>query len=128
MGADIVISLDINPTRGFGTDSTKTTDLLMASLRVLMKSNAVNGYVHSDYIVKIDLSKFSQLKIKDMQELIQIGYQVTKENIPQILLALGREVPDESIKRVSRKIKAIEKKKKKKGETFEEDLDRLNNI
>lgn len=112
LGADIVISLDINPTRGYGTESTKTLDLLMASLRVLMKSNAVNGYVHSDYIIKIDLSKFSQLKVRDMQEMIEVGYNVTKENIPEIMRAIGRETPDENIKRISRKLQAIEKKKK----------------
>lgn len=119
LGADIVISLDINPTRGYGTDSEKTLDLLMASLRVLMKSNAVNGFVHSDYIIKIDLSKFSQLKVKDMEEMIKIGYDVTKENMPEILKALGRETPDENIKRVSRKIRAIERKKKREQARLE---------
>ena len=112
MGADIVISLDINPTRGFGTDSIKTMDLLKASLRVLMKSNVVNGYVHSDYIIKLDLSRFSQLKIENIEELIQLGYQLTMEQMPEIKRVLSRTKPDESIKRMGRKIRAINKKNK----------------
>ena len=112
MGADIVISIDINPTRGYGTDSLKTVELLKAALRILMKSNAVNGYVHSDYIIKLDLSKFSQLKIENMDEMIQLGYELTMQQIPEIKRVLERKKADESIKRVSRKIRAIQKKSK----------------
>ena len=112
MGADIVISIDINPTRGYGTDSLKTVELLKAALRILMKSNAVNGYVHSDYIIKLDLSKFSQLKIENMNEMIQLGYELTMQQIPEIKRVLERTKADESIKRVSRKIRAIQKKSK----------------
>ena len=112
MGADIVISIDINPTRGYGTDSLKTVELLKAALRILMKSNAVNGYVHSDYIIKLDLSKFSQLKIENMDEMIQLGYELTMQQIPEIKRVLERTKADESIKRVSRKIRAIQKKSK----------------
>ena len=112
MGADIVISIDINPTRGYGTDSLKTVELLKAALRILMKSNAVNGYVHSDYIIKLDLSKFSQLKIENIDEMIQLGYELTMQQIPEIKRVLERTKADESIKRVSRKIRAIQKKSK----------------
>lgn len=112
MGADIIISIDINPTRGYGTDSLKTVELLKAALRILMKSNAVNGYVHSDYIIKLDLSKFSQLKIENMDEMIQLGYELTMQQIPEIKRVLERTKADESIKRVSRKIRAIQKKSK----------------
>lgn len=112
MGADIVISLDINPTRGMGTDSIKTLDVLKASLRILMVANAINGYVHSDYIIKIDLSEFSQLKVRDVEQLIERGYQATKEQLSEILNALGRKHADQSIQKISRKIKAIQKKNK----------------
>ena len=35
--ADIVIAVDVNPSRGYGTNSTKITDILSASIRILMK-------------------------------------------------------------------------------------------
>lgn len=110
MGADIVISLDINPTRGYGTDSIKTMDILKASLRILMVSNAVNGYVHSDYIIKIDLSEFSQLKISNTLELMKKGYIATKKVMPEILQALNKKQADKNIKKMNRKIRAIQRK------------------
>ncbi len=113
MGADIVVSLDINPTRGNGTESTKFLDVLKASLRILMVSNAVNGYVHSDYIIKIDLSDFSQLKVGDTKALIDKGYEATKKAIPDIIKIFERNTVDSSITKVSRKIKAIQKRQEK---------------
>lgn len=110
MGVDIVVSLDINPTRGYGTESSKTMDILKASLRILMVSNAVNGYVQSDYIIKIDLSEFSQLKMSDPLELMKRGYLATKQVIPEILQAMNKTEADKNIKRMNRKLKAIQKK------------------
>jgi len=110
MGADIVISLDINPTRGYGTESVKTIDVLKASLRILMVSNAINGYVQSDYIIKIDLAEFSQLKVSNTLELMKRGYIATKQVIPEILEVLNKTQADKNIKKMSRKIKAIHKK------------------
>ena len=46
LGCDAVVSIDINSTRGNGTDSKKYFDLLMASVRVMMKSNAIKGYLN----------------------------------------------------------------------------------
>ena len=119
MGADIVVSLDINPTRGYGTDSTKTIDVLKASLRILMVSNAVNGYVHSDYIIKIDLSEFSQLKISNTLELMKRGYVATKKIIPDLQKVLNRKTANQNIKKMTKKLRAIKRKS--------EELERLTN-
>lgn len=119
MGADIVVSLDINPTRGYGTDSTKTIDVLKASLRILMVSNAVNGYVHSDYIIKIDLSEFSQLKISNTLELMKRGYVATKKVIPDLQQVLNRKTANQNIKKMTKKLRAIKRKS--------EELERLTN-
>ncbi|MBQ8761787.1 MAG: hypothetical protein IJZ26_00500, partial [Clostridia bacterium] len=43
---------------------------------------------------------------------IQLGYQLTMEQMPEIKRVLSRTKPDESIKRMSRKIRAINKKNK----------------
>lgn len=110
MGADIVISLDINPTRGYGTESSKLMEVLKASLRILMVSNVVNGYVYSDYVLKIDLSDFSQLKIGNTKAMIEKGYQVAKQAVPEILEILRSGQVDSSIKKVSRRLKLIQKR------------------
>ena len=113
MGVDIIVSLDINPNRGYGTESEKTIDLLKASLRILMTSNAINGYVHSDYVLKIDLNDFSQLKISDTKELIKRGYEAAKNSIFDIKETLNMKEADKSIKKMTRRLKAIRKQSKK---------------
>ena len=56
----------------------------MASVRVMMKSNAIKGYLNSDIIVKPDLKRFSASKTTGMLEMIEEGYTATKKMIPEI--------------------------------------------
>lgn len=83
-GCDAVVAVDINSTRGYGTNSKKYLDLLMASVRIMMKSNAIKGYLNSDIIIKPDLKRFSASKTEGMLEMIEEGYKATKELMPQI--------------------------------------------
>ncbi|MBQ7977149.1 MAG: patatin-like phospholipase family protein [Clostridia bacterium] len=112
MGADIVLAVDINPTRGYGTDSTKYLEVMKAALRILMKANSVKGYVHSDYVLKIDLSQYDQTKLDGIDDMIRIGYEVTKQEMPNILKVLGMRVPDENIKETARRLKQMQRKAK----------------
>ena len=84
LGCDAVVSIDINSTRGNGTTSKKYIDLLMASIGVMMKSNAIKGYLNSDIMIKPDLQRFSASKTDGMLEMIDEGYKATKAMMPQI--------------------------------------------
>lgn len=84
LGCDAVVAIDINSTRGNGTDSKKYIDLLMASVGIMMKSNAIKGYLNADIIVKPDLKRFSAKKVDGMQEMIEEGYLATKAMMPKI--------------------------------------------
>lgn len=84
-GCDAVISIDINSTRGAGTDSTKYLDLLMASIGIMMKSNVIKGYLNSDLMIKPNLQRFNPMKTEGIQEMIAEGYKATKEQMPRIL-------------------------------------------
>ena len=44
-GCDVVVSIDVNPTRGVGTESLKVMSMLNAGLGILMRSNAIKGKV-----------------------------------------------------------------------------------
>lgn len=90
-GCDAVVSIDINSTRGNGTESKKYLDLLMASIRVMMKSNAIKGYLNSDIMVKPDLKRFSASKTTGMLEMIEEGYKATKAMMPQIKALFKRK-------------------------------------
>lgn len=84
LGCDAVVSIDINSTRGEGAKSTKYIDLLMASIGVMMKSNAIKGYLNSDIMIKPDLKRFSASKTDGMLDMIEEGYKSTKAMMPQI--------------------------------------------
>lgn len=84
MGADVVIAIDVNPNRGFGTDSTKYLDIIMASIRILMKSNAVKGKLYADIILEPDTKKFKSTKLEGASEMIQLGYETAMEQMDEI--------------------------------------------
>ncbi len=83
-GADFVISVDINPKRGTGTDSEKFINCLLASFHIAMKNNVILGYLNSDLVIKPDTRKFKSTKIKNIDEMIEIGYKATVELMPKI--------------------------------------------
>lgn len=84
LGCDAVISVDINSKRGEGARSTKYFDLIVASVDIMMKSNAIKGYLNSDIIIKPDLKRFSAKRTDGMLEMIDEGYRATKEKMTEI--------------------------------------------
>ena len=92
MGADFVVSVDCNPNRGYGTESTKLMDILSATIRILMKSNAVKGKFYSDVIIEPDTKRFKSTKLKGAEEMIEEGYKAGLEKIAEIKELLTRKV------------------------------------
>ena len=87
-GCDYVIAVDCNSTRTYGTDSTKLFDVLGCSLRVLMKSNAVKGYVYADLCIALDNKKFKSTKLEGLDEMVDVGYKATIDAMPEIVKIL----------------------------------------
>ncbi len=90
-GCDYVIAVDVNSTRTYGTDSTKLVDVLLASIRILMKSTPIKGYVYSDVIITPDLKRFKATSVDGMQEMINEGYKAAKANMDKILEVFTRK-------------------------------------
>ena len=88
-GCKYVISIDVNPTRGSGTESSKLMDTIWASIRIMMKSNAVKGYLYSDVVIKADTSKFKSTSVDGAQEMYKIGYDSAMELMPKIKTLLS---------------------------------------
>ncbi|MCI8555326.1 MAG: hypothetical protein HFI85_01995 [Clostridia bacterium] len=84
-GCDYVISIDVNKSRTYGTDSTKILDVLSCSIRILMKSNAVRGYVNSDLVIAPETKRFKSTRTDGMEEMIEEGYKATIDVMPQIM-------------------------------------------
>ncbi len=90
-GCDYVVSIDVNSTRAYGTESSKLLDVMGASIRILMKSNAIKGYVYSEVIVKPNLKRFKSTSIAGYDEMIEEGYKATKAMMPAILDVFKRK-------------------------------------
>ncbi len=103
MGADYVVSVDCNPARGYGTSSTKLLDLVSASIRILMKSNAVKGKFYSDVLIEPDTKRFKSSKLKGSEEMIEEGYKAAIKKIDEIKKLF--EIEDKNKKKINKKNK-----------------------
>ncbi len=81
---EITIGIDINSSRGSGTDSTSYIQLLSQSISVMMKSNTIKGYLNADIMIQPDLKKYKSSKLAGAMEMYEEGYRATKERIPEI--------------------------------------------
>lgn len=111
-GCNFVVSIDVNPTRGQGTESTKLLDMLSASLGIVMKSNAVKGKLFSDVFIQTNTQNFKSTSLDGGKEMIQIGYDAAMKAMPQIKLLLGLEKEKKSKKMFSRNKNKILKEEK----------------
>ena len=88
-GCDVVIAVDLNSTRGQGTESTKYFDLMMASVRIMMKSNSLKGYLNADVMIKPDLKKYKSTKLESINDLVQETYNATIFKMDEIKQLIG---------------------------------------
>ena len=79
-----VIAVDVNPSRGQGTQKTGLIDVLAASTRIMMKENADKGRRQADVLIEPDTKEFSSYSSKGASDMIDIGYQAGLKAIPQI--------------------------------------------
>lgn len=89
-GCDYVIAVDVNKSRTYGTDSTKIFDVILCSIRILMKSNAVRGYSNADLVIAPETKRFKSTKTDGMEDMIEEGYKATIDIMPQIMEIFSR--------------------------------------
>lgn len=92
-GCDYVISVDCNKSRTYGTESLKMTDVLSCSIRILMKSNAVKGYVNSDVVIAPETKRFKSTKTEGFEDMIEEGYKATIDVMPEIIALFKKRKP-----------------------------------
>lgn len=84
-GCDVVITVDVNSTRGGGTSSDKFYDIFLASISIMMKNNSNQGYVYSDIVIKPDMKRFKSTKLDGYEAMVEEGYNATIAMMPEIL-------------------------------------------
>lgn len=88
---DKIISVDLNSKRGEGTDSNNYIEILLASIRIMMKSNSQKGYLDADLMIQPDLKRFKSTKLKQIDEMITEGYNATIRKMPEIKQIFGEK-------------------------------------
>ena len=97
-GCDYVIAVDCNSTRTYGTNSPKVLDVLGCTIRVLMKSNAVKGYVCADVMIATDNKRFKSTKLFGLDEMVEEGYKNAIDAMPKIMEIFSGKVKKQNIK------------------------------
>ena len=97
MGADVVIAIDVNPTRGEGTDSLKILDVLKGSLGIIMQANVQEKLKFADVVIKPNLARFSSSKIENAEEMIKEGYEAVMNKKEELIKALTNK-PTKKVK------------------------------
>ncbi len=95
---DYVVAVDCNSTRTYGTESSKLLDVLGCTIRVLMKSNAVKGYVYSDVMIATDSKRFKSTKLFGIDEMVEEGYKNAIDAMPKIMEIFGGRVKRQKFK------------------------------
>ena len=90
-GCDYVVGVDVNKSRLYGTDSPKLLDVLSCSLRILMESNVVKGYEHSDIILKPETKRFKSTTNEGFLDMIEEGYREAINKMPEILKLFNKK-------------------------------------
>ena len=96
-GCDYVVAVDVNKSRTYGTDSTKFLEVLTCSIRILMKSNAIRGYVNGDVVIGPETKRFKSTRTDGLEDMIDEGYKATIDAMPKILELFNKK-PRKKIK------------------------------
>ena len=92
LGADVVVTVDVNPTRGQGTSELKVVDILKATLSIALKKASESGYVYSDVVIATDTSQFSSAKKTGYEEMMQHGYESAHTKIAEIKRLFNKRI------------------------------------
>lgn len=92
-GCDYVVAVDCHKERTYGTDSQKLFDVLSCSIRILMKSNAVKGYVNADVVIAPETKRFKATKTEGVDEMVEEGYRAAIDAMPEIMKLFKKGKP-----------------------------------
>lgn len=84
LGADKVVTVDINSTRGGGTSELGVIDVLKATFSIMSANSSLMGIRHSDVLVAVDTSPYRSTSKNGYEDMIALGYEAAKAQIENI--------------------------------------------
>jgi len=114
MGADIVFAIEVNRSRGQGTDSLKIIDVLKGSLGIIMQANVENKLEFADLVLKPNLESYKSSKLGDIEAMIQAGYDAVMSH-KQEIIRLVTTKPKKKVKSLWTKLRKLREKNERSG-------------
>ncbi len=108
MGADVVIAIEVNFSRGQGTDSLKLMDVIKSSLGIIMQANVEKKLEYADIVIKPQLQNFSSSKLGDIDAMAKAGYDAVMAHKEE-LIKLVTNKPRRKVKSLWQKLKVLHK-------------------
>lgn len=84
-GADKVITIDVNPGRGKGTNKFGYVSMIINTIEMAISNSSYRGLVSSDIVIAPDTSEFESFDNSRWEDMIQCGYKETMKNKDAIL-------------------------------------------
>ena len=114
MGADVVIAVEVNSSRGVGTDSLGIIDVYRAATRIATRLTAESGMKNSDIVLKPDMDSFTSYNMKGANEMILRGYEEAYSHMESIKRLLKIPNPSVTHKKGAPEIQFNPQKKERK--------------
>ena len=102
---DYVVAVDVNSTRGGGTESLKLIDILKTTIGIMNRANSIRGYIDADIVIKPSMAKYKSTKLDEVDAMIAEGYRAGLDSIQSILELISRK-PKRIIKKKNKLIQA----------------------
>lgn len=89
LGADYVIAVDVNISRGDGREINGIGDLLNSTIGIMLKSNATSYLDLADFVLAPELKSFKSAKLENAEDMIREGERVVNEHKDEIIAILN---------------------------------------
>lgn len=89
LGADYVIAVDVNISRGDGREINGFGDLINSTIGIMLKSNATSYLDLADVVLAPELKSFKSAKLENAEDMIREGERVVNEKRDEIIAILN---------------------------------------
>ena len=84
LGADKVVTIDINQARGGGTSELGLIAVVKATLSIALANSSLKGFANTDVLIAPDTARFKSTDKAGYEEMIEEGYKAAKAQIAAI--------------------------------------------
>ncbi len=107
LGADYVIAVDVNISRGDGREINGFGDLINSTIGIMLKSNATSYLDLADVVLAPELKSFKSAKLENAEDMIREGERVVNEKRDEIIAILNAKPKKKDIVWAKKEVERI---------------------